>query len=97
MPTYDEDPRFWRDWEKLTLDQHSLFLEAVYQLVEDLKAKRPPRPGLRVKGYKRRLGVFEMTWAKDGRALFKYGTSPHPGDVHITWLRIGTHDILLNS
>ena len=97
MPTYDEDPRFWRDWEKLTPEQHSLFLESVSQLVEDLKARRPPRPGLRVKGYRRRAGVFEMTWAKDGRALFQYGTSPHAGDVHITWLRIGTHDILLNS
>lgn len=29
----------------------------------------------------------------DGRALFAYGDSPHPGDVHVIWLRIGTHDI----
>lgn len=34
-----------------------------------------------------------MTWANDGRALFKYGTSPHPGDVHIIWLRVGSHEI----
>jgi hypothetical protein len=38
-------------------------------------------------------GVFEFRWAPDGRALFAYGTSPHPGDVHIIWLRIGTHAI----
>lgn len=73
-----------------------MFLEAVRQMVEDLKAKRPFRPGLRVKKFQRLPGVFEMYWAPDGRALFTYGTSPHPGDVHILWLRIGTHDILQN-
>jgi hypothetical protein len=41
--------------------------------------------------------VFEMTWARDGRALFKYGTSPRAGDIHITWLRVGTHDTLRDS
>ncbi|WIG60406.1 MAG: hypothetical protein OJF49_003154 [Ktedonobacterales bacterium] len=94
MPTHDEAPRFWRDWDKLTPEQRSLFLAAVADMVADMKAKRPFHPALRVKGFRRLPGVFEMTWANDGRALFTYGTSPHAGDVHITWLRIGTHDIL---
>lgn len=94
MPTYDVDPRFWQDWGRLTDYDRQAFLSAVRQMVADLKARRAFRPGLRVKGYQGRTGVFEMTWAKDGRALFRYGTSPHFGDAHIVWLRIGTHDIL---
>lgn len=39
-------------------------------------------------------GVFELTWAPDGRALFRRGDPVRPGEPHIVWLRIGTHDIL---
>lgn len=42
------------------------------------------------------LSDYEFRFAGDGRALFMYGTSPHPGDVHIVWLRVGTHDIYTN-
>jgi len=38
-------------------------------------------------------GVWEFAWSANGRALFCYGASPHEGDVHIVWLRIGTRDI----
>jgi hypothetical protein len=52
------------------------------------------RKGLRIKRLEGTPDVWEMTWADDGRALFTYGTSIRPGDPHIIWLRIGTHDIL---
>lgn len=93
MPTYEADPRFWRDWERLTEVQRSLFLSAVQQMVDDLRSRRRFHPRLRVKGYQGQPGVFEMTWAPDGRALFRYGASPRAGDTHIIWLRVGTHDI----
>ena len=93
MPTYEADPRFWRDWERLTEAQRALFLAAVRQMRDDLRAHRQLHPSLRVKGFQGQRGIFEMTWADDGRAMFRYGTSPHPGDVHIIWLRVGTHDI----
>jgi len=35
-----------------------------------------------------------MTWAPDGRALFRYGDPVREGEPHVVWLRIGTHDIL---
>ncbi len=35
-----------------------------------------------------------MTWAPDGRALFRYGDPVCEGEPHVVWLRIGTHDIL---
>jgi hypothetical protein len=34
-----------------------------------------------------------MTWAADGRATFEYGQEIRPGEPHIIWRRIGTHDI----
>jgi hypothetical protein len=34
-----------------------------------------------------------MTWAADGRATFEYGQEVRPGEAHIIWRRIGTHDI----
>ncbi len=37
--------------------------------------------------------MFEFHFAPDGRALFRYGTSLHAGEVHVIWLHIGTHDI----
>jgi hypothetical protein len=38
-------------------------------------------------------GVFEMTWAPDGRATFQYGESKAGGEPHVIWRRIGTHDV----
>ena len=96
MPTYDAEARFWRDWDRLSAEQRALFLQAVRQIVEDLQARRPFRTSLRVKGFQGYKGMFEMTWAPNGRALFKYGVSPRSTDTHITWLRIGTHDIFQN-
>ena len=88
MPTYETSEDFLRDWRRLTPAQRQLFQTAVRKFVEDLKAKRPPRHGLGVKSFLGQEGVFEFRWAANGRALFTYGTSPHPGDVHIIWLRI---------
>ena len=50
-------------------------------------------PDLRVKGVQGAEGVFEMTWADDGRATFEHGSAVHAEETHIVWRRIGTHDI----
>lgn len=39
-------------------------------------------------------GCWEMTWAPDGRAIFMYGEEVRPGEPHVVWLALGTHDIL---
>ncbi len=93
MPTREILDQFWRDWARLTPDERRSFLTAVRQFVDDLKRAQGFRAGLRVKGVRGHPGVYEMTWAPDGRATFSYGTSPHPGDVHIIWRRIGGHVI----
>lgn len=83
MPTFETAQEFLRDWSRLTPNQRRRFKAAVRRFVEDLKAKRPPRPGLGIVHFEGREGVFEFHWAPDGRALFAYGTSPRPGDTHI--------------
>lgn len=58
----------------------------------DLRAGRFRR-GLRVKAVQGAAGIFEMTWAPNGRATFQYGAQRRPGERHVIWRRIGTHDI----
>jgi len=91
MPTYDVLASFWRDWQRLTPQQQRAFRQAVEQFIADLRSGAY-RPGLRVKRVQGHPGVWEMTWAADGRATFEYGQeildSPH-----VIWRRIGTHDI----
>ncbi|MDX6646123.1 MAG: hypothetical protein QOK40_1850 [Miltoncostaeaceae bacterium] len=37
---------------------------------------------------------MQMTWAPDGRAIFRYGSEVHPGVPHVVWVAIGGHEIL---
>jgi hypothetical protein len=69
MPTHDVWTRFLREWVKLTPHQQTLFRAAVEEMIEDLRAHTPFRPSPRVKSVKGYSGVFEMTWAPDGRPL----------------------------
>ena len=80
MPTYEVLPEFWRDWARLTDSQRQGFQASF-------------RTGLRVKGVRGAPGVFELTWAADGRATFSYGPAA-AGEPHLIWRRIGTHEIL---
>jgi hypothetical protein len=94
MPTYDVLERFFRDYERLTVEQRQDFLRARNQFVDDLKTGRGFRPGLRVKRVRGTADIWEMTWADDGRATWQYGPELTPGEPHIIWRRIGTHSIL---
>ena len=93
MPTYAWLARFRADFERLTLAQQAAFLIAVQQFVEDLRAGAGFRNGLRVKGIQGASGIFEMTWAPDGRATFEYGVEVTPGQPHVVWRRVGTHAV----
>jgi len=93
VQTYEWVRRFRRDFMDLTPEQQRLFLQAVVQFVEDLAEAKGFRKGLRVKGVQGAPGVFEMTWANDGRATFEYGPPLVEGQSHIIWRRVGTHVI----
>lgn len=92
MPTHEELARFLREYARLSHAQRVAFKAAVRLLVAGLEAGhidprlRETRPGP--------PGVWEMTWAPDGRATFHYGPEIRAGDPHLVWRRIGTHAIL---
>ena len=93
MPTYAVTESFLRDFRALRDKQREAFRRAVSRFVDDVWRGRF-RPCLRVKGIQGMPGCFEMTWAKDGRAIFTYGPEVRPGQPHVIWLAIGTHEIL---
>lgn len=93
MPTFAWLARFGADFERLSPAQQAAFLVAVAQFVEDLRKGGEFRNGLRVKGVQGASGLFEMTWAHDGRATFQYGDAVLEGEPHVIWRRVGTHDI----
>ena len=93
MPIYDVTPRFEKDYARLSADDRKRFKQAVDKFIEDLKRGRRFRPGLRVDSVEGAPGVFEMTWAPDGRATFEYGDRSRPGDPHVVWRRVGGHAI----
>lgn len=87
-----ELPRFLRDWRGLRSDQHAAFLEALGLFVAGLGSQSFD-PRLRVKRVQGHAGIWEMTWASDGRATFQYGDEVVAREPHIIWRRIGTHDV----
>ena len=95
MPTYDLTARFSKDYSKLDDVDKERFREAVKDFIEDLKIQQF-RKGLRVKGVQGAPGVLEMTWAPNGRATFQIGEQRLPGEPHIIWRRVGTHEIFKN-
>jgi hypothetical protein len=92
VPTHEELPRFLRDWERLGPEQRRAFLSALGLFIAGL-ASQSFAPQLRIKRVQGEPGVWEMTWAADGRATFSYGVERSAGQPHVIWRRIGTHDI----
>lgn len=92
-PTYDRRRRFLRDFRRLSPAQQRAFLAAVERFVAGL-AEGELDPALRVKRVQRERGVWELTWAPDGRATFEYGPEVRSGEPHVVWRRIGTHRVL---
>lgn len=93
MPTRDVLASFFADYKKLTDEQKKLFRLALEHFIDDLEKGGRFRKGLRVKGMAGHPGIWEMIWADDGRATFEFGPQQVPGEVHIIWRRIGSHDI----
>lgn len=93
MPTYAWLARFAADFDSLSPEQQALFLTAISQFVEDLHEGKAFRKSLRIKGVQGARGIFEMTWASDGRATFEYVRPVVDGEPHVVWRRIGTHAI----
>jgi hypothetical protein len=94
LPTFAWLARFSKDFDALSPEQQAAFLTAVGQCVEDLNGGTGFRNGLRVKGVRGAAGIYELTWADDGRATFEYGAAIISDQPHVVWRRVGTHAIL---
>ncbi|MBT2423455.1 hypothetical protein J7F01_41170 [Streptomyces sp. ISL-22] len=93
-PTFETRPRFTADLQHLTPAQRRRFRRVVLDaFVPDLRTGLF-RPGLRIKGVRVAPGVYELTWAPDGRATWAYSPEQIAGTLYIVWHRIGTHRIL---
>ncbi|GAA1089377.1 hypothetical protein [Nocardiopsis composta] len=93
MATFATTPRFRADHKKLSPEQAARFRRVVTtEFAPDVEKGRF-RPGPRVKGVQGVPGVFEMTWAPDGRATWEYGQEKVPGEPHVIWRRVGTHAV----
>jgi hypothetical protein len=90
LPTHDELQRFRNDYRSLDDSQREAFRAALRLFVAGLRGGRFD-PRLRVKRVQGHPGVWEMTWAPDGRATFQYGPEQRPGEPHVVWRRVGTH------
>lgn len=96
MPTREILDSFWPGWDRLSREDQRAFLAAVKKLVQDLRAGRGIRKGLRVKGVQGARGIYELTWAADGRATFQFGRALVDDEPHVIWRSIGGHEILRN-
>jgi hypothetical protein len=90
MPTFESLAAFQRQWAKLDAAQRAAFRRAVMLFVADLRAGEGFSSGLRVHKLVN-TEIWSLTWAKDGRALFRFGQEVTPGETHIIWEAIGTH------
>jgi hypothetical protein len=95
VPTFERGPRFDREFRRLSRELQRAFLAALPTFIDALRAKPPAfPPRLRVKRVEGAAGVWELSFALDGRATFAYGRELVPGEPHIVWRRIGDHSIL---
>jgi hypothetical protein len=95
VPTFERLARFDREFRRLPRELQRAFLAVLPTFIAALRAAPPAfPPSLRVKRVQGSSGVWEMTYAPDGRATFAYGNEVVAGEPHIIWRRIGTHDVL---
>jgi hypothetical protein len=92
MSTYELTTSCKIDWQKLSLEEQARFRAVLRRFIQDTE-RGHFRPGLRVKGVRTAPGVFEMTWAPDGRVTFEISATRGKG-LHVVWRRIGDHSIL---
>jgi hypothetical protein len=94
-PTYLAPARFRREFQRLDPVMQRAFLAARDAFVAALSTD-PPKfpPQLRVKRVRGHAGIWEFTFAANGRATFQYGEPEKTGEQHIVWRRVGTRDVL---
>ena len=86
MPTFDRLALFKREYRKLTPEQRERFKVAVAKLVAALSQTPPRLPGEPlVNPLAGHRGVYELRFARDGRATFTLGAPVRQGQPHVIW------------
>lgn len=89
-PTFSVSARAAREYAHLNGQNRTRFTVARRAFVEALRTDPSALPpSLRVKRVQGHAGIWELTWAADGRATFEYGDEQSPGEPHVCWRRIG--------
>jgi hypothetical protein len=94
VPTFERSRRFRREYLALSPQQRAAFKQALRLFIEALRRQPAFPPSLRVKRVQGHAGVWELTFAADGRATFAYGDQVERGQPHVVWRRVGDHSIL---
>jgi hypothetical protein len=95
VPTYEELARFRRQFEKLPKPAQTAFLDVVRLFVAFLNehafdpTKAPP--GLRLHKLSGH-DAWSISFGDGMRAVFTVGSEVKPGETHVVWEFIGTHD-----
>ncbi len=95
MPTFERLPRFDREFRRLPRELQRAFLTMLPVFIAALR-ERPPAfpPALRIKRVQGAVGIWEVTFAPDGRATFEYSEEIIASEAHVIWRRVGGHDVL---
>ena len=96
MPTHDKEDTFWADWKQLTPEQRRYFQIKVTELTRKIKQGIITPTELGLKKYRGQAGIWEFRFGGNSRALLRLGNEVELGELHIIWLRIGTHTIYNN-
>jgi hypothetical protein len=95
VPTFARLARFDREFRRLSRGLQHAFLTMLSSFIKALRVLPPAfPPSLRIKRVQGVEGVWEITFAPDGRATFEYGPEVRPGEPHVIWRRIGDHGVL---
>lgn len=95
MRTYEALAAFQRQYGKLDAAQKEAFRRALAVFIANLKAGKSFNPELLVHKLAN-TEIWSLTFAKDGRALFRYGEQLAEGETHIVWEAIGAHSQVYN-
>jgi hypothetical protein len=95
MPTYEALAAFQRHFGKLNAAEKAAYRRALAVFIADLKAGGSFSPEPRVHKLVN-TEIWSLTWAEDGRALFRFGDEVEPGEAHIVWEAIGGHAEVYN-
>jgi hypothetical protein len=95
LPTFERLARFDREFRRMPRELQRAFLAMLPLFIAALRNSPPTfPPALRVKRVQGTDGVWEVTFAPDGRATFAYGSELRPGEPHVIWRRVGSHQVL---